>query len=110
MKLEIVQPEEDQAIAMIKAMQQQYGLSQLQAWIDSGQAWHLEGSVGRAAMNALESGACLLPDIGHVDVWGNIVPGRQHLAAGTKGTLENSIRFWSDPENYLHLEEMADEN
>ena len=46
----------------IKQLQYAYGYDQLQNLIDTGAAWTLEGSFGRAAMDALESGlVCYLP-------------------------------------------------
>jgi hypothetical protein len=66
----------------------------MQDMINSGQAWQMEGSIGRAAMDLLESGACMLPLTPHSDAYGNRVPSRDMLQGGSKGTLENSIRFW----------------
>jgi len=54
----------------------------------------LEGSVGRAASDALESGVCFLPTQSSRDFWGNLIPARQHLQPGSKGTLENAARFF----------------
>ena len=81
-------------IEQITELQKEYGLFELQERINSGLAWHLEGSYGRTAMNCLESGACMLPEVPRKDYWGNIVPARTSLQAGTKGTLENSQNFW----------------
>lgn len=67
----------------------------LQSLIDSGTVWSLEGSAGRAAMQALESGACFLPLQRSRDYWGNTIPARSDLKPGTKGTLENSARFYN---------------
>lgn len=60
----------------------------LQALIDSGQAWMMEGHVGRAAMEAIEAGVCVLGEVGHRDYWGNYIPSRHEVAAGTKGSAE----------------------
>lgn len=60
----------------------------LQALIDSGAAWRLEGSIGRAAMAAIEDGVCMLGEEGHHDYWGNYVPSRHEVQAGTKGSPE----------------------
>jgi hypothetical protein len=60
----------------------------LQQLIDTGQAWHLEGSMGRAAMSAIESGACVLGIVGMKDYWGNYVPSRFEVKPGTKGSPE----------------------
>lgn len=60
----------------------------LQHLIDTGDAWRLEGSVGRLAMAAIESGACVLGHTDHVDFWGNHVPSRTQVEPGTKGSVE----------------------
>ncbi len=84
----------------IRSRQSEYDdVAQLQSYIDSGLVWRLEGHMGREAMRALESGACFLPKERHTDFWGNLVPGRTDLKRGTKGTLENSSRFWSDQDH-----------
>lgn len=64
----------------------------MQGLIDSGAAWKLEGSVGRAAMAALESGACHLPAVPHTDYYGNRVPAYFMVEPGTKG----SIQCWQE--------------
>jgi hypothetical protein len=65
----------------------------LQELIDSGMAWRLEGSVGRAAMAALEDGECILGEAGHHDYWGNYIPSRYEVAPGTKGSIEYARRM-----------------
>ena len=57
----------------------------MQALINSGTAWKLEGSVGRRAMDLLEAGMCELGPVAHTDYWGNRVPSRFEVKAGTKG-------------------------
>lgn len=64
----------------------------LQQLIDSGMAWRLEGSVGRAAMDAIERGDCVLGEEGHRDYWGNYVPSRHEVQPGTKGSVEYAER------------------
>lgn len=59
-----------------------------QRLINSGQAWKLEGHVGRTAMGLIESGCCMLGRQGHRDFWGNYVPSRSEVKAGTKGSYE----------------------
>ncbi|MDW9531908.1 hypothetical protein RWE87_13455 [Sinorhizobium meliloti] len=59
-----------------------------QELINSGLAWRLEGSIGRQCMAALESGACMLGRDGHRDYWGNYVPSRDEVQAGTKGSFD----------------------
>ena len=59
-----------------------------QALIDSGQAWLLEGHVGRTAMGLIEAGLCILGPTSHRDYWGNRVPSRYEVKPGTKGSVE----------------------
>lgn len=69
----------------------------LQALINNGMAWRLEGSVGRAAMDAIEAGVCVLGEVGHRDYWGNYIPSRHEVLAGTKGSVEYAeARGWGD--------------
>ena len=68
-------------------------VNNLQELIDSGMAWRLEGSVGRAAMRAIEDGECVLGEVGHKDYWGNYVPSRYEVEAGTKGSMEYAQRM-----------------
>jgi len=58
----------------------------MQGMINSGMAWQMQGSYGRAAMAALESGDCMLGEVGHRDFWGSYVPSRSEVKAGTKGS------------------------
>jgi hypothetical protein len=78
----------------ITKLQEQYGLKQMQDLINNGECWKFEGSYGRAAMNTLESGQCMLPEEQYQDYYGNTVPSRTELREGTKGTLLNCQRFW----------------
>lgn len=59
----------------------------LQELIDSGTAWKLEGSVGRAAMACLKSGCCVLGERGYRDYYGNYVPSRTEVLEGSFGSL-----------------------
>lgn len=68
-----------------------YDYDNLQTLIDNGNAWRLEGSVGRAAMDAIENGACILGEVGHRDYWGNYIPSRHEVAPGTKGSIEYAL-------------------
>ena len=86
-------------IERITELQEAHGLKQMQDLINSGDAWKMEGSYGRAAMANLDSGACMLPTESHWDYWGNLVPSRDMLQDGTKGTLQNSINFWTAVED-----------
>lgn len=60
----------------------------MQQMINSGQAWKMQGSYGRAAMSMIESGVCMLGEEAHHDYWGNKVPSRHEVKAGTKGSRE----------------------
>jgi len=62
-------------------------IKQYQKLINSGQAWTLEGSVGRYAMDLINNGYCYLGLKGHKDYWGNYVPGRYEVKPGTKGSI-----------------------
>ena len=66
----------------------------MQDMINSGLVWHMEGTMGRNASDLLEQGACMLPTVPRKDYWGNTVPARTMLKAGTKGTYQNCINYW----------------
>jgi hypothetical protein len=83
-------------INKIRKLQAQAGLSQMQNLIDTGDVWHLEGTMGRMAMDYLKCGACFLPDEAHRDYWGNTVPSRKMVKEGTTGSLTNSINYWEE--------------
>ena len=59
-----------------------------QELIDTGQAWRLEGHVGRTAMHLIEEGVCMLGEEAHRDYYDNRVPSRHEVEAGTKGSPE----------------------
>ena len=59
----------------------------LQSMINAGQ-WGLQGSYGRAMMDCIEAGACVLGPEGHRDYWGNYVPSRTEVQPGTMGSVE----------------------
>ena len=79
----------------IKKLQKEFGFEELQELINSGNAWKMEGYVGREAMSALEAGACMLPKKDNYDYYGNTVPSRDKLKPGTKGTYQNSKAYWT---------------
>ena len=82
-------------IEQITELQKQYNVTKTQELINSGDIWKFEGSMGRFAMECLEAGVCFLPDRNTYDYYGNMIPARGFLEAGTKGSLENSQNFWS---------------
>ena len=59
----------------------------IQNAINSG-AWGLQGSYGRAMMDAIESGMCMLGRGSATDYYGNTIPSRKQVQAGTKGSYE----------------------
>ena len=86
----------------VKSMQKLYGYAELQMMIDTGMAWNMEGSYGRFAMDALRSGACMLPTSSRKDYYGNTVPSRYQVAQGTTGSYKNTVSF------YLNIEDSED--
>ena len=80
----------------IKAHQKEQGYDQWQHLINTGMAWTMEGSIGREAMNLLEAGACMLPKKPYQDYYGNRIPSRDDLKAGTKGTFQNSVNYYTN--------------
>jgi len=93
----------------IKKLQETYGFKEMQDMINSGQAWKMEGSYGREASRLLDSGACMLPKEFKIDTYGNTVPNRDVLKAGTKGTYLNSKKFWEGVENgSIEIDEFAE--
>ena len=69
-----------------------------QRLINSGQAWHLQGSYGRTASDLIEQGFCTVGSKPIRDYYGNSVPSTEQLEAGTKGTIEycrdNQPDYW----------------
>lgn len=80
--------------AQVVRLQKEAGVYDLQELINSGQAWHMEGSVGRNAMHAIKIGLCMLPKKSFTDYYGNRIPARQELKPGTKGTWLFCKRAW----------------
>ncbi len=76
-------------------LQKAYNVDGMQESITSGTCWKMEGSQGRFAMDCLEAGVCMLPLEARLDYYGNRVPARNMLKAGTKGTFRNSSNFWN---------------
>jgi len=78
--------------------EQEYFLS-LQRAINSGHAWSMQGSMGRAMMGAIDAGKCMLGQNGCRDYWKNYIPSRDEVQAGSKGSrqfvVENSGEEWA---------------
>jgi hypothetical protein len=60
----------------------------LQTMIDSGDAWRMEGHMGRTAMACIEAGCCTLGPTGHRNFYGFYVPSRDEVEPGSKGSVE----------------------
>ncbi len=60
----------------------------VQAAINSGAAWSLQGAYGREMMAAINNGFCLLGKTGATDYWGNYIPSRDDVKPGTKGSYD----------------------
>lgn len=81
MEYESGQSSEDDTVAMFQRM------------INDGSVWRLQGSYGRAAMDLLRSGQCILGEKGHRDYYGNYVPSRTEVQPGTMGSVEYAARM-----------------
>lgn len=72
----------------------------VQSAINSGNAWSFQGSYGRLMMDAIESGYCMLGRTPCRDYWGNLIPARDDVEDGTKGSYgyvaEMNGAEWAD--------------
>jgi hypothetical protein len=59
----------------------------IQKAINTG-LWGLQGSYGRTMMAAIKDGYCLLGHNRATDYYGNIIPSRDDVQAGTKGSFD----------------------
>ena len=78
----------------IISLQKGYKVTQIQDQINSGQCWHMEGSIGRFASDMLNAGVCMLPKCNRIDAYGNTIPSRDYLKKGTHGSFHNCQDFW----------------
>ena len=53
--------------------------------------WGMQGSYGRAMMEAIEEGRCILGAKEYTDYYGNRIPSRDQVVSGTKGSLQYVI-------------------
>ena len=88
----------------IAKLQKENDMDVLQDMINTGMVWHMEGSIGRTAMDALRMGACYLPEVPYRDYYGNKVPSRTELKDGTTGTLALSKKYWEMYYNTVSLQ------
>ena len=79
----------------INKAQRSLGADFMQGLINNGQAWQMEGSMGRQCMDALRSGMCMLPKKAFTDAYGNRVPSRDELKQGTMGTYVNTLNYYN---------------
>lgn len=80
-----------------EASQEEYFIS-VQKAINDG-LWSLQGSYGRAMMDAIEDGYCVLGRTGFRDYYGNYIPSRDEVEDGTKGSVGYVFRangeYWT---------------
>jgi len=62
--------------------------SAIQRAINSGSAWSFQGSYGRTMMDALKGGYCMLGTASASDYYGNRIPSRDEVKAGTFGSAD----------------------
>lgn len=66
----------------------------------NGGLWSMQGSYGRAMMQAISDGWCLLGTESFNDYYGNRIPSRTEVKEGTKGSpefvLEHRGQEWLD--------------
>ena len=62
--------------------------SVLQAAINGGTAWRLQGAYGRELMAAITSGFCMLGEAAATDYYGQYVPSRDDVKPGSIGSWE----------------------
>ena len=65
--------------------------------INTGNAWKLEGAVGRQAAHFIDIGVCALGETDYLDYYGNHVPSRYQVVDGSKG----STKFVHDQGNEI---------
>ena len=82
----------------IQKLQKETGNDYYQALINGGVAWKLEGSTGRACMELLRLGACMLPKQRFRDYYGNLVPSRDDVKKGSTGSYQNSVNYYNEIE------------
>jgi hypothetical protein len=69
-----------------EATMEEYYLA-MQRTINGGM-WGLQGSYGRAMMDAISAGLCMLGRSDARDYYGNHIPSRDQVQAGTKGSYD----------------------
>jgi hypothetical protein len=64
----------------------------IQKAINSGSAWSFQGLYGRAMMDAIKAGYCMLGRDQARDYYGNIIPSRDDVKPSTQGSYEYVIK------------------
>jgi hypothetical protein len=59
-----------------------------QEMINDGSVWRLQGSYIRTAFDLVDSGRCMLGEVGHDDYFGDYVPSRYEVRPGSPGSAE----------------------
>jgi hypothetical protein len=77
----------------------------IQRAINSGM-WGMQGSYGRTMMEAITAGKCLLGHNEARDYYGNPIPSRDQVQAGTKGSFDY-VEAESGNEWAQHMSEVA---
>lgn len=85
----------EDVVEAVQIAQGVHGWDEMQGFINRG-LWGLEGSFGRAMMDAIEQGACMLGEKATRDYWGNPIPGRYDVQPGTKGSPEYALAYWNE--------------
>lgn len=77
----------------------QYFLT-VQSAINGGDAWAFQGSYGRAMMQAIQDGQCMLGRRPARDYWGSRIPSRDEVKPGTPGSYDFVVQQmgldWAD--------------
>jgi hypothetical protein len=81
-----------------------YPVAFLQNLIDNGEGWMSESAMGRAVVQALEDGTCVLGTVAQRDYHGRVVPARADVEPGAKGSLEYANRLRAERGDPLLVE------
>ena len=80
----------------ITKLQKEHGFYDVQQIINNGTVWHMEGSMGRYAMDTLQLGATMLPKKDFSNAYGGHIPSRDMIKDGSTGSKEKCINFWNN--------------
>lgn len=68
----------------------------------NGGMWGLQGSFGRTMMDAINAGRCVLGRNRAKDYYGNVIPSRDDVEEGTKGSVQYVVdRFGQDYADFI---------